>query len=118
MEFKMIEAAGKSYRLSYTTNALCQLEDKVDGVVLSGLAVRKVNTFIRYMLWAALICHHPKTTIEQAGCIADAYVIENGGRDAAFKLIQELQVMAGLIKPEEVTSEETEKNGEAPQEEI
>lgn len=115
MEHKLIEAAGKSYRLSYTTNALCQLEDKVDGVALANMAVRKVNTFIRYMFWAALIQYQPETTIGDAGAIADAYMIENGSREGAFKLIHDLQVMAGIASPE---PEESEKNGETPQEEV
>lgn len=113
MEYKTIEAGGKSYRLAYTTNALCQLEDKADGVALANMAVRKVNSFIRYMFWAALIQHRPKTTVEEAGSIADVYMQESGGREGAFKLIQELQVMAGLIKPEEEG-----KNAETPQEEV
>jgi hypothetical protein len=112
MECKMIEAGGKSYRLCYTTNALCQLEDKVDGVALSGMAMKKVNSFIRYMFWAALIQQQPEITVEEAGNVADAFIRENGGREPAFKLIAELQEMAGIAPKKK---EDAEKNAQAPQ---
>lgn len=114
MEYKTIEAGGKSYRLAFTTNALCQLEDKVDGVTLANMAVQKVNNFLRYMFWAALISYRPKTTLADAGNIADAYMREHGGRDAALLLIREVQVLSGVIGEED--SDDEGKNGDAPQE--
>jgi hypothetical protein len=110
MEFKTIEAGGKNYRLAYTTNALCQLEDKVDGTALAGMAVKKVNSFLRYMFWAALLQHQPETTLETAGDIADAFILENGGREAAFHLINEVQVLSGIA----AKKEESEKNAKTP----
>ena len=101
MDYKTIEAGGKSYRLSFTTNALCQLEDKVDGVSLASMAVRRVNSFLRYMFWAALITHRPKTTLEEAGCIADEYIKEQGGRKAALQLFKELQEQAGIASEDD-----------------
>lgn len=108
MEYKTVEAGGKSYRLCYTTNALCQLEDKADGMALANMAARRINGFIRYMFWAALIAYQPETTLEEAGDVATEYIQKNGGREAAFKLIKELQVLAGIVGDDE-------KNGEKPQ---
>jgi hypothetical protein len=76
MNGQQIEANGKAYRLIYTTNALCQLEQHLGVDVaeaLSGLANRGSISLIkaRALFWAALIEHHPSTTIDDAGKIMD-----------------------------------------------
>lgn len=109
MQAKAVEIGGKSYRMEFTVNALCDLEDQANGVTLATLAVHKSNQFLRLMVWAALIGHQPKTTIKQAGELAGAYIKENG-RSALETLLNDLMHAAGL-GPEEAT----EKNGETPQ---
>jgi hypothetical protein len=69
-----IEAGGKAYRLAYTTNAICALEEK------SGLGISELTagmgdgklTRVRLLFWGALVEHHPETTLQDAGRIIDA----------------------------------------------
>jgi hypothetical protein len=71
-----IEAGGKAYKLIYTTNSLCALEEK------SGLSINELTagmgegkgltaTRVRLLVWGALTEHHPETTLRQAGSIID-----------------------------------------------
>ena len=101
MEAKTIELDGKIYRLAYTNSALCALEDRVDMVTLAGMANRKINTFCRNMMWAALIAYQPETTLEEAGRLVDLYQQGYGGREGLMALITELQDRAGLVPHEE-----------------
>jgi len=63
---------GKEYTLRYSTNALCELEDKLD-LGIHEIAQRLANKetlrlkMVRAVLWAGLRDHHPDLTIEEAG---------------------------------------------------
>ena len=111
MDYMTVEIGGTAYRLAYTTNALCQMEDRADGVSLAVMAQRKSNQFRRLMLWAALVTDQPETTLEVAGGLLDAYRKEQG-RDAIVGLIADLQRHAGLIDEIQETDE---KNVNPPQ---
>ena len=61
-----------------------------------------MNSFVRYMfLGRADPKPAPRLLWTQRGDIADAYIRENGGREPAFKLIAELQEMAGIAPKKE-----------------
>ena len=109
MQAQTVKIGGKNYRMEYTINALCQLEDQAGGVALATLAVHKSNQFLRLMVWAALITHHPGLTLEEAGDLAAAYIQQAGRRGALEDLLNGLMQAAGL------GPEDEEKNGETPQ---
>ncbi|WP_439150831.1 GTA-gp10 family protein [Sulfitobacter sp.] len=72
-----LEAGGETYRLAYTTNAMCELEDATGEAL--GKIVDKLNDpsnppgvkTLRLLLWAALIEHQEEMTVKQAGGICD-----------------------------------------------
>ena len=67
-----LEAGGKAYKLCFSANALCELEDALDmpieqiGVALSDPKLRRIKT-VRACLWAGLTEFQPDITIKQAG---------------------------------------------------
>lgn len=71
-----LEAGGKAYTLSFSINAMCELEDAFGKPVMeviedfqnadtdgSKLSIKTV----RVLIWAALIDHHPEMTQQDAG---------------------------------------------------
>jgi len=73
-----LEAGGETYRLSYTTNAMCELEDAT-GEPLGKIVERLSDDAnppgiktLRLLLWGALIEHQEDITVKQAGGICDA----------------------------------------------
>lgn len=66
--FKVDDA---DYTLVYSTNAICELEERLD----KGLNVIVANmerlTTVRALLWAGLRAKHPDVTIEKAGEMID-----------------------------------------------
>ena len=97
----------KQYKLAYTNEALCALEDLAPGDALNTMQQQRPAAFIRHMLWAALIANHPDTTLEQAGRLSDLYAQQNqgkiingqavSGRDALLFLIRDVQIASGLV---------------------
>ena len=72
-----LEAGGETYRLAYTTNAMCELEDATGeplGKIVEQLGDDAnppgVKT-LRLLLWGALIEHQEDMTIKQTGRICD-----------------------------------------------
>jgi hypothetical protein len=73
-----LEADGETYRLAFTTNAMCELEDAAGQPL--GRIVESLNDpdnppgmkTLRLLLWAALIEHHDGLTVKDAGGICDA----------------------------------------------
>lgn len=63
--------ADTEYTLKYSTNAICELEERLD----KGLNVIVANmerlTTVRALLWAGLRAKHPDVTIQQAGELID-----------------------------------------------
>jgi hypothetical protein len=72
-----MEAGGETYRLAYTTNAMCELEDATGESL--GKIVDRLNDpanppgvkTLRLLLWAALIEHQEDMTVKGAGGICD-----------------------------------------------
>ena len=83
------EAGGQTYRLRYSINALCDMEEAL------GMGVRDFYrlvssgdlrmTHVRGAFWAGLRQHQPSITKAQAGDIIQAL----GGVDAATELLGE-----------------------------
>lgn len=73
------EAMGASYRLVLDFNALCEFEDATGldpGDTIDALAkgekVKAKLTTIRQLIRAALLRHHPETTVRDAGDLITA----------------------------------------------
>lgn len=70
-----LQAGDRAYTLSFSVNALCELEDALDKPVaeivatLQDPAKLRLGT-VRQFLWAGLLDHHKDVTVEQAGEIA------------------------------------------------
>lgn len=66
-----LAVADTEYTLKFSTNAICELEDRLD----KGLNVIVANmerlTTVRALLWAGLRAKHPEVTITQAGEMID-----------------------------------------------
>lgn len=67
-----IEACGETFTLSFSINALCELEEKLDLPVAEiaktlGAGVRL--TFLRTVFWAGLQDHHPGLDEKKVGAI-------------------------------------------------
>lgn len=72
-----LQAGGETYRLAYTTNAMCELEDAAGeplGRIVDKLSDKEnppgLST-LRLLLWAALIEHQEDMTVKGAGRICD-----------------------------------------------
>ena len=76
MADKYIEAGGRRYRLKYTVNAMCAVEERSGGA-LDQLMDRQFSA-CRLLLWGALIAHQPETTLDQAGEIIGSCLMEGG----------------------------------------
>lgn len=63
------EANGTTYTLQFTIDAICTLEGLLDKSIFQISALLAANrvTAVRAALWAGLLTHHPKITVQQAG---------------------------------------------------
>lgn len=88
-----LQAGDRAYTLSFSVNAICDLEAEVDKPVAEIIAAiqdpkqLRLST-VRVLVWAALRDHHEEVTIKEAGVITtDAGIqaaVEKVGR--AFQL--------------------------------
>lgn len=79
------EASGETYRLQFTIDAICTLEDLLDKSVADigvQMARGRIGT-IRAALWAGLREHHPKVTLREAGDLLTDPGLK-GGRSVEF----------------------------------
>lgn len=78
------KAADAEYTLKFSTNAICELEERLDKGLNTIVANMERLTTVRALLWAGLRAHHPSVTIQQAGEILDgcsmAYATETIGK--------------------------------------
>lgn len=71
-----LEALGQTWRLKFSTNAICELEDLLDEPLqvtadkMNNPKTAKITT-LRAVLWAGLIDHHDGVTIKEAGAVMD-----------------------------------------------
>lgn len=72
------DVAGKTYTLSYSINALCELEEAADLSVNQVAALfdkpdRIRLTQARLLFWAGLRDHHPEVTVIEAGALMNDF---------------------------------------------
>ena len=104
------EAGGDNYKLQFTTNAWCELEDQAGapmgeflvGLGEGGLSFRR----FRLLIWAGLIEHHPNIDLRGAGALID----QMGGVAKISPLVEEA-VLASV--PEAEPGEGAEEAGKA-----
>lgn len=59
------------YTLKFSTNAICELEDRLDKGLNTIVGNMERVTTVRALLWAGLRAHHPEVTIGSTGEIID-----------------------------------------------
>lgn len=88
------EADGTTYSLSYSVNALCELEEAA-GEGVTQIAARMSDpqglrlAMVRNLFWAGLRDHHPEVTVAETGRLMDAV-----GMSAAGELVARAFVLA------------------------
>jgi hypothetical protein len=60
------------YTLKFSTNAICELEDRLDKGLNTIIANMERLSTVRALLWAGLRAHHPEVTILGVGEIVDS----------------------------------------------
>lgn len=63
--------ADSEYTLKFSTNAICELEERLDKGLNTIVANMERLTTVRALLWAGLRAKHPDVTIAQAGEMID-----------------------------------------------
>ncbi|MEW7009489.1 hypothetical protein [Lentilitoribacter sp. EG35] len=76
---KSFKALGKDWVLVYTTNSLCEMEDK-SGKGAPELFNDGKITSMRYLLWGALVERHEDITLRECGNIIDELGMEGLGK--------------------------------------
>ena len=73
-------ADGKTVRLQFTTNAICEIEDAVGGSFFEFLSEFQAASVagalpakkLRLLLWGGMIEHQPEATLKDAGALIEA----------------------------------------------
>lgn len=89
------------YTLKFSTNAICELEDRLDKGLNTIVANMERLTTVRAMLWAGLQAKHNGVTLQKAG-----EIIDQCGMAAATEAIGRA-LNAAFPRPDEAAS----KNG-------
>lgn len=66
-----LRAAETDYTIKFSTNAICEVEDRLDKGLNTIIANMERVTTVRALLWAGLRAHHPDMTLAGAGEIID-----------------------------------------------
>ena len=69
---KIIEIAGRSLRMKYTINSLCEVEDRA-GLPLDRLMDRQFSA-TRLLLWGGLTECQPELTVADVGALIDGHM--------------------------------------------
>jgi hypothetical protein len=92
------EAAGKSYTVGMSANALCLLEDAFDGIGFHSILSEWVDpqkitiTNVRKLFWCALTDHQPEITEKEAGELIGAV----GGLAPVLEMVSRALVEGGV----------------------
>jgi len=95
-----IEIGGKRYRLKYSVNAMCAVEE-ISGGSLDKLMDMQFSA-CRLLLWGALIAHQPETTLDQAGEIIGSCLMEGGTLEDIVNICSEALAEAGFFSQAEM----------------
>lgn len=66
-----LRVGDEDFILKFSTNAICQVEERLDKGLNTIIANMERVTTVRALLWAGLLAHRPDTSIGQAGEIID-----------------------------------------------
>lgn len=97
---RQVEIAGKAYRMCYSVNALCAVEDRAGGS-LDSLMERQFSA-TRLLLWGALVQLQPEITLQAAGEIIGEHIRRGGTLEDIVNLCSEALAEAGFFGPEEM----------------
>lgn len=90
-----VELAGREYRLRYSVNSLCELEDRA-GMPIDRLMNRQFSA-TRLLLWAGLSECQPELTVRDVGAIIGECVLQGNCLEDIVDLCAEGLRRAGLI---------------------
>ena len=93
---KRIEIGGRAFRLRYSVNALCAMEEKAGGT-LENMMDRQF-TATRLLLWGALMEDHPEMTVEAAGELMGSYIAGGGTMEEMVNLCAGAMEEAGFFR--------------------
>ena len=63
--------ADAEYTLKFSTNAICEMEDRINKGLSSIVQGMDRLSHVRALLWASLRAKHPDVSMEKAGAIID-----------------------------------------------
>lgn len=92
---KRVEIAGKTYRMCYSVNALCEVEARAGGS-LDGLMERQFSA-TRLLLWGALMEYQPEITLHGAGEIISEHIRSGGTLEDVVNLCADALSQAGFF---------------------
>jgi len=95
---RYVELGGQGYRLRYTVNAMCEIEEKA-GVPLDALLKNQFSA-ARLLLWGGLIELQPGVTRAEAGRILDRELAAGGTLDGVIAACADAMRDAGFFGPE------------------
>lgn len=95
-----LRAGEDTYRLHYTTNAICELEDVAGMGIAEFMAQRLSGDKVgvkdfRLMVWAGLIEHHADVDLKKAG-----QIIDQAGGMAAVSSVFEKAFASAMPEPD------------------
>ena len=95
-----IEIGGKRYRLKYSVNAMCAVEE-ISGGSLDKLMDMQFSA-CRLLLWGALIAYQPEITLTMAGELIGKYLQEGGTLEKVVDTCANALSEAGFFPPAEL----------------
>jgi len=90
-----IEIGGKRYRLKYSVNAMCAVEE-ISGGSLDKLMDMQFSA-CRLLLWGALIAYQPEITLTVAGELIGKFLKEGGTLEDIVNICAEALSEAGFF---------------------
>ena len=90
-----VEIAGKAYRLCYSVNALCALEERAGGS-LDNLMDRQFSA-TRLLLWGALMQCQPDLSLQDAGEIISDHIRGGGSLEEIVNICADALAEAGFF---------------------
>ena len=95
-----IEIGGRRYRMKYSVNAMCAVEE-ISGGSLDKLMDMQFSA-CRLLLWGALIAYQPEITLTMAGELIGKYLQEGGTLEDIVNICAEALSQAGFFSPAEM----------------
>lgn len=92
---KIIELCGKQYKLYYTVNSMCAVEERA-GKPISEILDREFSA-ARILLWGGLLEYHPDITLKSAGDIIGEHMLGGGSLAEVIDLCAEAMQLAGFF---------------------